>query len=160
MPHFDLPSRTPPDITQSALRREQQREPKFPVLPSATVALPCAASPRHAPPHLTGPHQNYPLKRAAEEAEASCAAVCNCHFAGPGLANPCPTPLSLAASTLQREQQGEPKPSVLPSATVTLPEPAMPRHAPPQQTPPHWGLHQRMPSMIRLLQRASGSDFQ
>ena len=81
------------------------------MLPSATVALPCAASPRHAPPHLTGPHQNYPLKRAAEEAEASCAAVCNCSGAPPCHTQPRHTSPNLAvparaASTLQREQQG------------------------------------------------------
>ena len=110
LPCITIPRRAGPYLVCS-LKRAAGNFLRSSVLPSATVALPCAASPRHAPPHLTGPHQNYPLKRAAEEAEASCAAVCNCSGAPPCHTQPRHTSPNLAvparaASTLQREQQG------------------------------------------------------
>jgi hypothetical protein len=71
----------------------------------------------------------------------------------PHHAEPRPT-----VSTPQREQRREPKPSALPSAAIAAPRLALHRPASPQpfRATPSWGLHQRMPSLIRLLRQACG----
>jgi len=165
---------------------------------------PDGTRPCHARPNLNAPRRIYSPKRAAEEAEASCAAVCNCWPATPCIAVPdhagphqnshCPTQASLTVTTPLREQQRSPKAPVLPSATIASPRPTAPvRSLPiqampslpskessredqspqccrlqlsphltapdrtaPQHALPSWDLHQGMPSMIRLLQRAYG----
>jgi hypothetical protein len=56
-----MPRLAHPVHTSSTLQREQQWEPKPPVLPSAAVAypelaLPNTAQPRHTEPDATEPH--------------------------------------------------------------------------------------------------------
>jgi len=54
-PCLTMPSRTELCLTITTLQREQQRKPRPPVLPSATVTAPCLAAPHLALPCLTGP---------------------------------------------------------------------------------------------------------
>ena len=83
-PHPTMPGPTAPRLTllcraPTTLQREQQRKPKPPVLPSATVTTPGLSLPRQAIPKNAAPRLNYSPKRAAERACALSAAVCNCY---------------------------------------------------------------------------------
>ena len=139
---------------QPPSQREQQGTPKCSVLPSATRTAPDHAWPYRAAPHLALPCPNHSPKRAAEEAEASCAAVCNCYHAGTFPTPPGHTQERRASpQLLSRESSRE---GLRPQCCCLqrLPDPTLPRHAPPRRAGPSWGLHQRMPSLIRLLQPA------
>ena len=57
-PYLTMPSRTEPCLTKTTLKREQQRKPKPPVLPSAAITrpdrtIPHLTSPCHATPYPT-----------------------------------------------------------------------------------------------------------
>ena len=89
----DYPGRpcpAPPRLTTTTLQREQQRKPRPPVLPSATVAAPCLAAPHLARPSLAEPGRVYSSKRAAESLERLRAAVCNDYHTAPRRALPSP----------------------------------------------------------------------
>jgi hypothetical protein len=93
MPHLVFPSRTPPDITQSALRRKQQRA-SFKAPCCRLQLLPCPIAPSHSLTDPTSPDRNQPClpspKRAAGKACALLAAVCSYSHASPRLTLPDP----------------------------------------------------------------------
>jgi hypothetical protein len=120
-PSHAEPGPTESYLAQSTPQREQQGEPKFSVLPSATVASPNRNLPHFAMPDLTGASRIHSPKRAAGRAQALRAAVC--------------------------------------SYSRILPYRAPPRHTTRRHGGPCWDLHQRMPSTIRLLQRACDSKL-
>ena len=109
----DYPGRpcpAPPRLTTTTLQREQQGTPKCSVLPSAAIARPVRTAPGHAIPRRDSPHQNHSPKRAAEEAEASCAAVCNCRRTLPRRTAPGTTePGRTRPCLLSKESSREPR---------------------------------------------------
>jgi hypothetical protein len=160
MPHPASHRLTRPRHTSSTPQREQQGGPKPSVLPSATMPCPAPPAPNLTEPIPTAPRLIYSPKRAAGSLLRS-SVLPSAAIATPRPATPRRVEPSPAMSALSREQQGEPRPSLLPSATIALPclNPpyrTLPEHTTTGQAGPHWGLHQRMPSMIRLLRQASG----
>ena len=132
-PRLAKPCRTWPCRSRPHLLSEESSREPFQAQCCCLQLLPFLAAPHLGTPC---PASSTLSKRAAERACALRAAVCNCYLARPGLAYPCPTPLSFAASTLRREQQGEPKLSVLPSATVAVTDPTGPQLAMPNSGGP------------------------
>ncbi len=149
MPHLARPCRTPPKLLSKESSREHQSAPCC-----RLQRLPYHAAPRHGVPRPSPLDHNHSPKRAAESLERLRAAVCSFNHAKPCLTTPSRTELCLTITTLQREQQRGLAPSVLPSAARTAPGPARPHHTPPSRTVPRWGLHQRLPSSVSLLQPA------
>ena len=164
LPHPTMPCRTSP--RQAATRRapprhdhspkEQQGERRPSVLLSAAIAgksptLPKRTMTRQALPNL--------LSKESSRGERT-PQCCRLQLL-PRRAKPCHAHLSRASpcqslSTLRKEQQRELAPSVLPSAAIALPRRSAPSLNRSNLAGPCWGLHQRMPSMIRPLQPAYG----
>lgn len=168
-----LPSRTCPDrnlphLLSKESSRESLRPPccRLQLLPRITLPCPAARRP-------DWPDQIYSPKRAAERTDVLSAAVCNCYLTRtcrtfPDRTTPhqAGTRPSLPSRNLPRLlfKRAAGRTVVLRAAVCsycrTLSRRIAPRLARPELAEPSWGLHQRMPSMIRLLfQRASGSDF-
>jgi hypothetical protein len=144
-----------PQQASSTFQREQQGTPRCSLLPSATISipyrtLPCTASPGHAPPCRA----SSTLQR--EQQGASCEAPCCRLQLSPRHTSPRPTPPRLASPDLiysQREQQREPRPPVLLSATITKSRRAQPNPALPSRTYPDL----TAPRLIYSPKRAAGN---
>ena len=123
----------------SALYREQQREPKPPVLPSVTIAGPEPASPNLVMPELTlSCRATSTLKEGSRESMSPpcCRLQPSPYSTPPVLTTPRPAAPCRTASALQREQQRGANSPVLPSAVIAVPRRASPMLAPPDPAPP------------------------
>jgi hypothetical protein len=138
-PSRNVYCRTSPNQTCS---RENSREGEPSVLPSAVLAARCRTRASPSMPDLTVPCRGTSTLKREQQGASEKAPYCRLqslnHRTPPGLARTHPSrPLhavfQLAISTLQREQQREPKPPVLLSAAVASPHLASPVLASPLQ---------------------------
>ena len=164
-PDLALPDPTLPCLVYSPKRAAGKACALRAAVCNCNLAPPHQSTPHPARSHLVAPH--LPSKESSRENRSSqcCRLQLLPDHVMPDHDIPSPAPPKLTMSTLRRKQQGTPKCSLLLSATIALPclNPpyrTAPEHTTTGQAGPHWGLHQRMPSMIRLLQQASDSDFQ